>query len=89
MPGLLRKLLVFAAVDGLILQPHGNGSRENNNNNNTNGDYPLRIDYKTNKVTPLPNNHISEPSERERKDTGLEVYGLVGMSPAVPQQDAD
>ncbi|KMU82309.1 hypothetical protein CIHG_00093 [Coccidioides immitis H538.4] len=27
MPGLARKLLIIAAVDGLILQPYGNGTR--------------------------------------------------------------
>ncbi|KAI9932201.1 hypothetical protein ASPWEDRAFT_132536 [Aspergillus wentii DTO 134E9] len=73
MPGLLRKLIVFAAVDGLIIQPYGNGQRHNGNGND--GSF-LRIDYKTSKVSSLP---ASALDLSERKDSGLETYGLVGL----------
>lgn len=70
MPGLLRKLIIFAAVDGLILQPHGPGPRHNGN------DSSIRIDYKTNKISSL------SPSAPDQSggESGLEVHGLVGKT---------
>lgn len=74
MPGLLRKLIVIAAVDGLILHAHGaSGPRHNNGSNNEASS--IRIDYKTNKVTALPAPASALPSESLE---GLEAYGLVG-----------
>ncbi|KAJ5388482.1 hypothetical protein N7509_011023 [Penicillium cosmopolitanum] len=74
MPGLLRKLVVVAAVDGLILHGHGvSGPRPNNGSNNEASS--IRIDYKTNRITALP---VSSPETLEGRDT-LEVYGLVGL----------
>lgn len=71
MPGLLRKFVIIAAVDGLILQPHGNGGRNSGNYE----PQSVRIDYKTNKISPLPA-PASDPAVR--KEAGLEAYGLVG-----------
>lgn len=75
MPGLLRKLIIVAAVDGLVLHAHGNnGSRHTNGSNNEVSS--IRIDYKSNKVTALsPTSSTSE--SLEGRDV-LEVYGLVG-----------
>lgn len=74
MPGLLRKLVIFAAVDGLILQSHGNGGRFGGNNE----PQALRIDYKTNKISPLS---ASASDTAGRNEAGLDVYGLVGKQP--------
>lgn len=75
MPGLLRKLVIVAAVDGLILHGQGvNGPRPSNGSNNEASS--IRIDYKTNKITPLP---VSTTEALEGRDA-IEVYGLVGMS---------
>lgn len=83
MPGLLRKLIVVAAVDGLILHGHGvSGPRPNNGSNNEASS--IRIDYKTNKITALP---VSNPEKPEGRDT-LEVYGLVGMSTSAPHAES-
>lgn len=71
MPGLLRKFVIIAAVDGLILQPHGNVGRNSGNYE----PQSVRIDYKTNKISPLPA-PASDPAVR--KEAGLEAYGLVG-----------
>jgi hypothetical protein len=71
MPGLLRKLVIFAAVDGLVLQPHGNGGR----NNGSYEPQSVRIDYKTNKISSLS---VPASDPAVRKDAGLEAYGLVG-----------
>ncbi|KAJ5535859.1 hypothetical protein N7513_009045 [Penicillium frequentans] len=74
MPGLLRKLVIVAAVDGLILHGHGiNGPRHNNGSNNEASS--IRIDYKTNKITALPVSTEESLEDREY----LEAYGLVGL----------
>lgn len=91
MPGLVRKLLIIAAVDGLILQPHGNAQR-----NASNGHHAIQIQYKTKKITSLsspssPSSPSVGPSLNEdkreegdgkskqlRKDAELEAHGVVG-----------
>ncbi len=71
MPSLLRKVVIIAAVDGLILQSPGNGLRYNGNS-----DSSIRIDYKTNRISSLLS---PAPDLSERKDfTALESYGIVG-----------
>lgn len=75
MPSLLRKLVIIAAVDGLILQSSGNGLRNAGNIEPSS----LRIDYKTNKVSSLP---APASDLDEDRDSGLETYGLVGKQPA-------
>jgi hypothetical protein len=73
MPGLLRKLVIIAAVDGLILHGNGaNGLRSNHNGSNNEAS-SIRIDYKTNKITALP----ASSESLEGQDV-LEAYGLVG-----------
>ena len=74
MPGLLRKLVIFAAVDGLILQPPLANLRNYGNN-----DSSLLIDYKTGRVSSLP----ASASELSERDSGLESYGLVGRVASV------
>lgn len=75
MPGLLRKLIIVAAVDGLVLHAYGiNGSRHNGGTSNDASS--IRIDYKTSKVTVLPSSSSATES-LEGRDT-LEAYGLVG-----------
>ncbi|KAL4970332.1 SacI domain protein [Aspergillus stella-maris] len=73
MPSLLRKIVVFAAAEGLILQSAGNGLRYNSNSETSS----IRIDYKTNRIS----SHSSPALDSsERKDyAGLETYGLVGL----------
>lgn len=73
MPGLLRKLAIVAAVDGLVLHAHGvNGPRHGTGSNNEASS--IRIDYKTNKISALP----SSASDLLDSRDALEVYGLVG-----------
>ena len=76
MPGLIRKIVIVAAVDGLILHAHSaNGPR--NNNGSYNEASSIRIDYRTNKIAALP---ASKVESLEGQDV-LEAYGLVGKSP--------
>lgn len=73
MPGLLRKLAIVAAVDGLILHAHGvHAPRHNPGSNNDASS--IRIDYKTNKISALP---PLASNSLDGKDA-LEAYGLVG-----------
>ncbi|KAJ5259446.1 hypothetical protein N7478_012427 [Penicillium angulare] len=77
MPGLLRKLIIIAAVDGLILHGHGvNGPRHNNNGSNNEAS-SIRIDYKTNKISALPTTTTEVLDSRD--DLNLEAYGIVGL----------
>ncbi|KAJ5091287.1 hypothetical protein NUU61_006157 [Penicillium alfredii] len=80
MPGLPRKLIIVAAVDGLILHAHGNGQRHNHGSNNEASS--IRIDYKTNRITALPAPALGSPEERD----ALEAYGLVGKSPITQRE---
>jgi hypothetical protein len=68
MPGLVKKLLVFAAVDGLILQPIG-GQRNNNVGLPT-----LQIEYKTRRMYTVP--QIS--NLRHKDEARLVSHGVVG-----------
>lgn len=64
MPGLIRRIFIFAAVDGLIIQSHGSlGSS-----------VALRIDYKSQKLTSVP--PIS--GEDLSKKPHLESHGIIG-----------
>lgn len=67
MPGLVRKLLIFAAVDGLILQPapprnHPPATQQ-----------AIKIDYKGN-VGPL----LKDRREEDTAPVSLEAHGIVG-----------
>ncbi|KAF2120396.1 SacI homology domain-containing protein [Lophiotrema nucula] len=68
MPGLARKLLVFAAVDGLILQP----SPPRNHPPAT--QQAIKIDYKGN-VGPL----LKDRREEDTAPAALEIHGVVGL----------
>ncbi|PLB48862.1 hypothetical protein P170DRAFT_383197 [Aspergillus steynii IBT 23096] len=70
MPGLLRKLIIFAAVDGLVIQSPGNGWRHNGNGESSS----IKIDYKTSQ-TSCP----AAVSDENDRDGALEAYGLVGL----------
>lgn len=92
MPGVIRKLLIVAAADGLILHPHPHGhasrpSTDEPSSSSSSSSSSIRIEYKTSKVTLFPTAVLSE----EKKDgngsasgsgngsVGIEAYGLVGM----------
>jgi hypothetical protein len=73
MPGLVRKLLIFAAVDGLILQPapprnHPPATQQ-----------AIKIDYKGN-VGPL----LKDRREEDTAPASLEAHGIVGKCALLP-----
>lgn len=73
MPGPLRKLVIVAAVDGLILHGTGANGLRHNNSGNSNEASSIKIDYKTKRITAVP----ASSDASEGQDT-LEAYGLVG-----------
>ncbi|KAF2461994.1 SacI domain protein [Lineolata rhizophorae] len=69
MPGLVRRLLLFAAVDGLVLQP----APPRNHPPTT--QQAIKIDYQTNGFSPL----FKDRRDEETAPASLETYGLLGM----------
>jgi hypothetical protein len=64
MPGLIRRIFVFAAVDGLVLQSPGS----------LESPAVLRIDYKSQKLTSGP----PIPAEEYSKKLYFESHGIIG-----------
>lgn len=64
---LVRKLLIFAAIDGLVLQPRSHPQAQQQQ--------AIGIDYKGN-VGPL----LSSNYEDDDRLSSLESHGIVGMS---------
>lgn len=65
MPALVRRLLIWAAADGLVLQAHGPSEHHKS----------IQIDYTNRQIKELP----STGSEA-RKGTPLESHGIIGTS---------
>jgi len=64
MPSMVRKLIIYAAVDGLVLQPLAQrGQRPAT---------AVTIDYKTHAVRPLLQ------SQDKEQDKQIECFGVVG-----------
>lgn len=66
MPGLVRKLAIIAAVDGLILQPLSQ--------RNQRAPPAIRVDYQTHHITALE----QEAKERNSSLASVEAHGIVG-----------
>lgn len=69
---LVRKLLIFAAVDGLVLQPRSLPHAQQQQ--------AIRIDYKGNVGPLLNNNHTDDDAL-----SSFESHGVVGMSTSFAQ----
>jgi len=69
MPGLVRKLLIFAAVDGLVLQP----APPRNHKPAT--EQAIKLEYKSSRIGPL----LKDRREEDTAPSTLEVHGIVGM----------
>ena len=67
MPGLVRKIHVFATVDGVVLQPLAQrGQRPAS---------AAKIGYKDNSIVPVLKDDIEDDSSGK----GFEAFGIVGM----------
>lgn len=76
MPGLARKLLIFAAVDGLILQPYGNGSSRNSTGTAGGLSAPVQIEYKTRRIHSL--SPVASGQKQRESAKSLESHGIIG-----------
>jgi hypothetical protein len=70
MPNLVRKLLVFAAVDGLVLQP------ASPRNHAPAPQQAVQVDYRGN-VGP----RLSDGRDEETARVSLEAHGILGPAP--------
>ncbi|KAL2357087.1 SacI homology domain-containing protein [Cryomyces antarcticus] len=68
MAPLVRRLLIIAAVDGLILQPVAQ-------RNHAPSGSSIKIDYKSNTISPL----LRERKDEDSKPSTLEAHGIVGL----------
>ena len=65
MPGLVRKLLIYAAVDGLVLQPIAHGNQRVGP--------AVKIDYRSHGIT-----RDSSASLQRYALDGVECHGIIG-----------
>lgn len=69
MPGVARKIIVCAAIDGLILQPlSSKGQRPFQ---------PVRIKYGDATLSSVPREQVPDAS---KPDSSFEAFGVIGMS---------
>lgn len=75
MPALVRRLLIWAAADGLVLQASSHGPSEHHQKS-------VQIDYKSRQLKELPSSTTTTTggSVEARKGTPLEAHGVIGMS---------
>lgn len=66
MPGIVRRVLVYASINGLVLQAHG--AVDNHK--------AIQIDYKTRRITEFPTKDVTH----FKKDAALEIHGILGQS---------
>ena len=65
MPALVRRPLIWAATDGLIVQAHGPSEHHK----------AIQIDYKNRQIKELEKTEVVS-----KKGTQLESHGIIGMS---------
>lgn len=67
MPGIARKLIICAAIDGLIIQPlPSKGQRLMR---------PVQISYGDSQITPASRDELPDSSE---PDSSFEAFGIIG-----------
>jgi hypothetical protein len=69
MPGLVRKILICATVDGLILQPVS--SRTNLKTT----EQSIKLDYKSHAISLL----LKDTRQEDATPSTIEVHGVVGI----------
>lgn len=70
MPGIARKLLIVAAVDGLIIQPFASkGQRQ---------PQPVRIKYGDVSISTVSRDSVPDVS---KPNTSFEAFGVIGKTP--------
>jgi hypothetical protein len=73
MPSIARKLLICAAIDGLVIQPlSSKGQRPFQ---------PVRLKYDDASISQIPREHVPDDS---KPDSSFEAFGVIGMTPDGP-----
>jgi len=70
MPALVRRLLIWAAVDGLVLQAHGSSEHHKS----------IHIDYASRQIKELPPAGAGGTGAEARRGNPLEAHGIIGRS---------
>lgn len=76
MPGLARKVLICAAVDGLVLQPLN--SRKDQQQQRPSPLSPVRIKYGDASIGPAPRDAASSDVSALPPNSSFEAFGIVG-----------
>ena len=63
MPGVVQRLLIWAAVDGIVLQAHGPAEHHK----------AIHIDYKTHRIKQYTSEDLGS-----KKEAQLEAHGIIG-----------
>ena len=66
MPDLVRKLLVYASINGLVVQAHGPVDHHK----------AIHLDYKSRQIQ----GYTVEQASQDEKSPHLEAHGLIGMN---------
>jgi hypothetical protein len=78
MPGLARKVIICAAVDGLVLHPLN--SRSKDQQQRSAAFPPVRVKYGDASISPAPRDSAPDPASLP-PNSSFEAFGIVGMSP--------
>jgi hypothetical protein len=80
MPGLARKIVICAAVDGLVLQPLNSRSKDRDQQQQRSGGFaPVRIKYGDASISPVPRDAAPDLSSLP-PNSSFEAFGIVGTS---------
>lgn len=76
MPSLARKLLICAAVDGLVIQPLATkGQQTPQHQQQQRPSQPVKIKYGDGTVSSIPRDQIPDAS---RPNSSFEAFGIIG-----------
>ncbi|GAO14682.1 uncharacterized protein UV8b_04633 [Ustilaginoidea virens] len=68
MPGIARKILIYAAIDGLIIQPTSTKGQRSCP--------PVKVKYEDSSISSLPRDQVPNPSVPE---SSFEAFGIIGL----------
>jgi hypothetical protein len=81
MPGLARKIIICAAVDGLVLHPF-NSRKDHQQQQRLSPLAPVRIKYGDASISILPRDTVApDPTSSQQPNASFEAFGIVGNAP--------
>lgn len=79
MPGLARKVIICAAVDGLVLHPFNSRKDQPHQRTSSSPLAPIRIKYGDASISAIPRDAAPDPLSLP-PGSSFEAFGIVGMS---------